>query len=253
MPQGPGKPKQTPPLRPDGLDEPEDEGAEDVLLEALDALYELAEEAPEEALEMLGNLPPEVRQHREFQIAEAAVEKALGRLDAVVAKLRKLLEDEPEDPDLHYLLADALEDAGSDEEAQSHYDKTWLLDVEASSPLPEEVDLAIERAALRAIEELPEQFRAPLQGVPVFLAERPSREEVASGFDPRALGQFEGSGIEAPDGAVEPPSRIVLYTQNLASEFEGEELEAQVEITVLHELGHYFGLDEDDMVRLGLD
>lgn len=252
MPKGTGK---IPPSSPSELDEESDfEGREDTLLEALDALYELAEEDPEEALAMLESLPPEVREHREFQIAEAAIEKASGRLEIVVAKLKKLLADEPEDPDLHYLLADALEDAGFEEEAQRHYDKTWDLDTEASEPLPKEVDSTIEQAALRAIADLPDEFRSLLQGVPVFLEERPSREEVRQGFDPRAFGQFDGVGIEGADGgAAEPPSRIVLYTQNLASEFLGGELEAQVEITVLHELGHYFGLDEDDMVRLGLE
>jgi predicted Zn-dependent protease with MMP-like domain len=50
------------------------------------------------------------------------------------------------------------------------------------------------------------------------------------------------------------PTRIVLYTANLtASCQDQDELEREVEITVLHEVGHYFGLDEDDMERLGLD
>lgn len=253
MPQGPGS---TPPDSPAEFDELVDselEGREDTLLEALDALYELADEDPEEALGMLETLPPEVRAHREFQIAEAAIEKAAGRLDVVVQKLKKLLLDEPEDPDLHYLLADALEDAGLEEEAQLHYEKTWDLDGQSNEPISPELERTIEQAALRAISELPEEFRSLLSGVPVFVEERPSREEVSQGFDPRALGQFEGAGLESEGDSPDPPSRVVLYTRNLASEFPIEELEAQVEITILHELGHYFGLDEEDMVRLGLD
>lgn len=255
MPKGSGTIPPNSQTEPDEFsEESEFEDREDTLLEALDALYELADEDPEEALAMLESLPPEVRLHREFQIAEAAIEKASGRLEIVVEKLKKLLQDEPDDPDLHYLLADALEDAGFEEEAQRHYDTTWDLDTKASEPLPKEVDRTIEASALRAIAELPEEFRNLLQGVPVFLEERPSREEVKQGFDPRALGQFDGSGLEGEgSGDPAPPSRIVLYSQNLASEFLGGELEAQVQITILHELGHYFGLDEDDMVRLGLD
>jgi len=49
-------------------------------------------------------------------------------------------------------------------------------------------------------------------------------------------------------------TRIVLFAENLALDFpDADDFEKQVRITVLHELGHYFGLDEDDMVRLGLD
>ena len=52
---------------------------------------------------------------------------------------------------------------------------------------------------------------------------------------------------------VEAPSRIVIFSSNLLVDFpDPEELAVQVEITVLHEVGHYFGLDEDDMERLGL-
>jgi predicted Zn-dependent protease with MMP-like domain len=39
----------------------------------------------------------------------------------------------------------------------------------------------------------------------------------------------------------------------LAATESPEELAEQVEITVLHEVGHFFGLEEDDMERLGLD
>mgnify|MGYP005813335487 CR=1 FL=1 len=49
------------------------------------------------------------------------------------------------------------------------------------------------------------------------------------------------------------PTRIVLFTSNLLASFADDDLEEQVEITVLHEVGHYFGLDENDMVRLGLE
>jgi predicted Zn-dependent protease with MMP-like domain len=50
------------------------------------------------------------------------------------------------------------------------------------------------------------------------------------------------------------PTRIVLYACNLLAEFpEAEDLREQVEVTVLHEVGHFFGLDEDDLERLGLD
>jgi predicted Zn-dependent protease with MMP-like domain len=50
------------------------------------------------------------------------------------------------------------------------------------------------------------------------------------------------------------PTRIVLFVNNLLADFPRDPLlSEQIEITLLHEIGHYFNLDEDDMVRLGLD
>ena len=47
---------------------------------------------------------------------------------------------------------------------------------------------------------------------------------------------------------------IHLYRSNLErTAVDREHLAAEVRITVLHETGHYFGLDEDDLERLGLD
>ena len=72
----------------------------------------------------------------------------------------------------------------------------------------------------------------------------------------RALGLFEGPthGETQAVDAAPIPTRIVVFADNLALDFpDPEDFADQVKITVLHELGHYFGLDEDDMVRLGLD
>ncbi len=82
------------------------------------------------------------------------------------------------------------------------------------------------------------------------LEPRPSEELVREGFDPRAYGIFEGN-MHDEDAPV--PTCITLFTHNLLADFDDDELEEQLEITILHEVGHYFGLDEDDMERLGLD
>jgi predicted Zn-dependent protease with MMP-like domain len=50
------------------------------------------------------------------------------------------------------------------------------------------------------------------------------------------------------------PTRIVLYTENLLSLAEDDaSLREEVETTVLHELGHFFGMEEEDLERIGLD
>ena len=53
---------------------------------------------------------------------------------------------------------------------------------------------------------------------------------------------------------VDGPSRVYLFRWNIERICSSaEEAVEQVEITVLHEVGHYFHLDEDDMERLGID
>jgi predicted Zn-dependent protease with MMP-like domain len=79
---------------------------------------------------------------------------------------------------------------------------------------------------------------------------------VREGFDPRNVGLFEGPmhKHESGDSTGLPP-RIVLYAANLTASLESDDpaaLEREVEITVLHEIGHYFGLDEDRLEELGL-
>jgi len=75
-------------------------------------------------------------------------------------------------------------------------------------------------------------------------------------LDPRSLGLFEGpSDRERSLGeASDRPTRIVLYSANLlGSSDDADELRYEVEVTVRHEIGHFFGLEEDDLERLGLD
>jgi predicted Zn-dependent protease with MMP-like domain len=88
------------------------------------------------------------------------------------------------------------------------------------------------------------------------LEARPAEALVREGFDPRALGLFEGQGdLGQHSGAThDAPTRIVLFYANLLASFPDEDaLREEIEVTILHEIGHFFGLDEDDMERLGLE
>jgi len=118
-------------------------------------------------------------------------------------------------------------------------------------------DLIVE-AAEGAVASLPDAFRERLSEVPILVEPRPSEDLVREGFDPRALGLFEGpTHAEREQGeAAEAgePTRIVLFSANLASEsLDEDQLRTEVATTVLHEVGHYFGLDEDELGRMGLD
>jgi predicted Zn-dependent protease with MMP-like domain len=74
--------------------------------------------------------------------------------------------------------------------------------------------------------------------------------------DPDLFGLYEG--IPLPErgsgGHGELPDRIAIYRVPLTESFpDPRELENEIRITVLHELAHYFGLDEDRIAELGYE
>ena len=73
--------------------------------------------------------------------------------------------------------------------------------------------------------------------------------------DPDLFGLYEGIPLpERGDMAGELPYRITIFRIPLEEEFpDPTELEREIRITVLHEVGHYFGLDEDRLTQLGYD
>jgi predicted Zn-dependent protease with MMP-like domain len=112
----------------------------------------------------------------------------------------------------------------------------------------------IVKSAEAALAGLPSPYLERLKDVPVLLEARPSKILVKDGFDPRALALFEGPTADAPAGEIGAPARIVLYTANLPAEFEDEEeLASEIEITLLHEIGNYYSLSDEELDRLGLE
>ncbi len=104
--------------------------------------------------------------------------------------------------------------------------------------------------------QLPPEIRTLARGVPVHYERTPSPDVLAEGFPPDILGLFTGSahGMElAHDNPA--PAQILLYVDSLWEFAEGdvEVFRDEVRITYLHELGHYFGWDEDELAARGLD
>jgi predicted Zn-dependent protease with MMP-like domain len=175
---------------------------------------------------------------------------------AALALLRGAIALDPNDGDMHHALALASEEVGDEAAMVRHFVQTRILDArsdrESGIGGDAEVELILDTAE-EAIAELPDELAARLEGVPIMIEPRPSLALVREGFDPRAFGLFEGpDSVERPN--VEAPPRIVLYTSNLLATFpEDNELVEQVRITVLHEIAHYFGFEEEEMERLGLE
>jgi predicted Zn-dependent protease with MMP-like domain len=95
-----------------------------------------------------------------------------------------------------------------------------------------------------ALDDLPEPFAQALENVAVVVEDEDPHE-------PSLYGVYNGLG-PGRDHSGALPDRIVIYRLPLERSFhEPEELQRQIRITVLHEIGHFFGLDEDRIRELG--
>jgi predicted Zn-dependent protease with MMP-like domain len=102
--------------------------------------------------------------------------------------------------------------------------------------------------------ELPRPLREQARKLPVTLERHPSRDLVADGIEPDTLGLFVGPEF-AQEDAVPMPPQIILFLENIWDLAGGDEefFCDEVHTTLLHELGHYLGLDEDDLTERGLE
>ena len=108
----------------------------------------------------------------------------------------------------------------------------------------------------RLVRSLPAELRARAETIPVTLAAAPTPAMQADGIEPDTLGLFVGE--EFPDsagGGTDLPPQILLFLENLwhFADSDPAAFRREVRKTVLHELGHYLGLDEDDLEARRLD
>lgn len=111
------------------------------------------------------------------------------------------------------------------------------------------------RAALETLRsELPEELRARADEVPVVFFPRPTQEMLDEGLEEDLLGLFVGENrIEEDPEAM--PAEILLFLDNLWDCAEGDRnaFEEEIRVTYYHELGHYLGLEEDELADRGLE
>ena len=173
-----------------------------------------------------------------------------------LAEALALLAEDPDDADAHYEAGLAYEDLGQSEAATREFLEVLRLDaLDNAIPLAGCEDIICDQVE-QTLRGLPADFAQRLGPVTTLVEPRPSRALVQDGLDPRLLGLFDGSTAEelALGEAAPAPTRILIFSHNLASAFEDEaSLRDEVTVTVLHEIGHFFGLEEEDMERLGLD
>jgi predicted Zn-dependent protease with MMP-like domain len=109
----------------------------------------------------------------------------------------------------------------------------------------------------KTLAALPVDLRAAARALPVTYEPMPNAALIEEGLDPDTLGLFVGGDHDEEEHSVIPP-QIILYLENIwlmIEDEEGDETDyrAEVRTTLLHELGHYLGLDEDELTERGLE
>jgi predicted Zn-dependent protease with MMP-like domain len=115
-----------------------------------------------------------------------------------------------------------------------------------------------ERLVERALDDIPSPFREHLREVAIVIDDEPTPEQLReNGMDPdeSLYGIYEGVPItEYGADWVAMPNRITLFRLPLEEDFPDPlDLEDEVRITVIHELAHHLGIDDDRLGELGVD
>jgi len=117
---------------------------------------------------------------------------------------------------------------------------------------------AIRQEVARVLDKLPRQFRKRLENVAVVIEEWPDRNLMLDvGLDPRhdsLYGLYQGVPLPDRSTTYPPilPDKISIFSGPLLEDFsDPDELREQIRITLLHEIAHYFGFDDDEIDKLG--
>ena len=198
--------------------------------------------------------------HR-FYLASALYENL--RVEEASEMFKRVAKDEDDAGPPWYGLAECYVFLGRYEEAEAAYEEAHRLEPE-DFPLPVRMTRdAFEAVVAEAIENLPEELRKHLQvEVPVVVEPMPTREtrmaesEEEDTISPGVLGLFVGPNLKersSLDTYLLPPT-IFIYQRNLERFcMTQEELIHEIQLTLHHELGHYLGLEEEELHERGLD
>jgi len=114
------------------------------------------------------------------------------------------------------------------------------------------------RLVAEALDTLPGEIRVRMENVTVVIEDDPTEEQIrVAGLDPSEdalYGLYEGLplAVRAHDFAMELPDRITLFYHPLVEDFRGPaEIREEIRRTVVHEVAHFVGLDDDEIELLG--
>ncbi len=114
---------------------------------------------------------------------------------------------------------------------------------------------SFERLVQLALDDLPDEFAAQLENLAVVIEDEPDPHDLSElGFDPdgdgdELLGLYQGTPlIDRGSSYSDLPDRIEIYMGPILRICRSpQEVTREVRNTVIHEIGHHFGLSDDEM------
>jgi predicted Zn-dependent protease with MMP-like domain len=223
----------------------------------VDAAVALDEAEPGHALEALRGAETSADPALFFHL-RAAAQYDLARFEPAREDAERAIAVRPEMADTHDLLSRACEYMGELDQAADHAAVAERLDP-AAYPQPLEVtDGEFDAVVEESLAEMHPDIRRHLDEVPVMVDALPRREILTAEeppLSPDLLGLFVGRHLMERSVTDLPaaPGAIFLFRRNLLRWCrDREELKREIRITVQHEIGHLFGLDEKDLEDRGL-
>jgi predicted Zn-dependent protease with MMP-like domain len=106
----------------------------------------------------------------------------------------------------------------------------------------------------KTLAALPKPLRVRAEKLPVTFERQPNADLQADGIEADTLGLFTGPEFADEENVPLPP-QIILFLENIWDVAETDEklFREEVQTTFLHELGHYLGLNENDLMERGLE
>ena len=109
---------------------------------------------------------------------------------------------------------------------------------------------AFAKVMQEVMDSLPEEFRSRIRNVAVLVEDFPPGQTASSHPRKLLLGLFHGVPMTKKNVFNMPtgPDYVVLYQKNIEAVCSTEtEIREQIRRTVIHEFGHYFGMDEEQL------
>lgn len=182
----------------------------------------------------------------------------LARFENAREQNARALELEPDLADAHQLDGLLAERDGDEKRALRSFAEARRLEPER---YPEQLRMDEDeflRVAQGVIDELDPEIRETLEGAPFFVQPFPAEELLTTEdppLDPQLLGLFVGRSLmeQSVQDSGALPNTLYLFQNNLErAATSREELEEEIRVTVLHEIGHHLGWDEEDLAERGL-
>jgi predicted Zn-dependent protease with MMP-like domain len=165
---------------------------------------------------------------------------------------------DPEAAEAHQLVGLLAERDGDEATAIQSFAEARRLDPER---FPEPYEMGEDEfldVAKQAVEEIDEPVRRVLDDTAFFVQAVPAEELLRDSdppMDPQLLGLFVGRSLleQSVQDSGSMPNTLYLFQNNLERVASSrEDLEEEIRITVLHEIGHHLGWDEDELAERGL-